>query len=212
MAGRIEVFIVGPGLANPTGASPGFLWANKPDGPDGSPRGLPPGPLPSPNFYGIGSGFPVGMSRPVLLTGREYGRLPLKDFEPAAGDFWLLSDSAKQLLEKADSSAFAFCPVEFQPSAPSASGRRWFCDVVRALDAIDEENSTLRVTDYGHGRRLVQIENPKKTFFRRRSIASAHVFRSVHNSECYCSSHFREIVRSSGLSGLGFLPAGVLDA
>lgn len=213
MAAKVDVFIVGPGLSSPSGASPGYSWVNKPPGPDGSPRGLPPGPIPSPNFYGIGSGFPVDMPKPVLLTENEHGRLPLKDFEPAFGDFWLLSEPAKKLLEETDSESFVFCPVEIRTTGAGRDpGPRRFCDVTRFLDAIDEESSTLRVTDYGRGRRLVQIENPKSTHFRRSRIGSAHVFRSVHNPECYCSSHFRDTVRSSCLNGLGFLPAGVLDA
>jgi hypothetical protein len=153
------------------------------------------------------------MPQPVLLTGKEHGRLPLKDFEPASGDFWLLSDPAKKLLEATDPDAFVFCPVEIRTTGTERdSGPRWFCDVTRFLDAIDEERSTLRVTDYGRGRRLVQIEDAKRTHFRRSSIGSAHVFRSVNNPECYCSSHFRDTVRSSGLNGLGFWSAGVLDA
>lgn len=203
-----------PGLANPSGASPGYDWVNKPKGPDGSPRGLPPGPLPSPSFYGIGSGFPIDLPPPKLLTGKKYGRLPLKDFEPASGDFWLLSDPAKRLLEDVDPDAFVFCPVEIQTTgAERDPGKRWLCDIIRFLDAMDEESSAVRVTDYGGGNRLVQIQNPKKTCFRRSTIGSAHIFRSVYNAyDCYCTSHFKEIVRNSGLSGLGFWPGGVLDA
>lgn len=213
MAAKIEVFMVGPELRSSSGPSPGFHWANKPDGPEGSPRGLPVGPLPSPNFYGLGSGFPPDMPRPALLLAKQYGHLPLKDFEPVIGHFWLLSDPAKELLEALDPDGFVFLSVKIESKevATDASSR-WFCDVVRFLDAIDEEKSTMHVTDYGNGRRMVQIEDPKKTHFRRSRIGSAHIFRSVDNAyDCCCSAKFRETVLNSGLKGLGFWPAGVLD-
>ena len=202
---REKIFIVGPGVSTPDRASPGFEWVNKPPRREGSLRGLPEGPLPDPGsrVLGVGSGFPEGMPKPIIIIDKKFGRrLPLNDFEPAPGEFWLLSSEAKLLLEEVDGEAFDFLRWKFgpKPNAPA----RWLCDMVRYLDAIDEAKSQLWVRVYDDGRRFVQIDDAKKTHFARKVIGSARIFRTPYNPfDCFCDAQFREVVRASGFRVAG---------
>jgi hypothetical protein len=69
----------------------------------------------------------------------------IRDFE-IRGDVWLLSEHGKQVFEEIDKGAFRFirCTTEYRHSIPGPT--IWIARVERELDALDRENSDLRIS------------------------------------------------------------------
>src|SRR5271155_4243786 len=85
-------------------------------------------------------GFPNYTETPRVLLNKKAHR-PIRDLEDCSG-YWLISDRAKQLFESLDPDGFAFvkCEVRFTDGDPGPL--LWLCDVVRVLDALDEQPSS----------------------------------------------------------------------
>lgn len=90
-------------------------------------------------------GFPEFPETPRFLFDKRLGR-PVRDLEQY-GHYWLVSDRAKQVLEIIDPEGVVFlkCDVHSRDGEPGPT--YWFCGVLRLLDIVDDDASTVK-TDY----------------------------------------------------------------
>jgi len=140
---------------------------------------------------------------PVFLADARLGLIQ-RDFEEYSG-YWFISDRTKTVLERIDPSAFAFLECRVQLRDGADGPRRSLCDVVRVLDALDEERSkvTTRITSLGT--KSIWIPMSDKIFFREERVGSHHVFRVMHfESYVVCDEDMRLACKESGLSGIVF--------
>lgn len=93
--------------------------------------------------------------------------------------------------------------------------RRFLCDVVRELDALDEEVSRLKVKvgdDYVRGK-FYSLGGGAILVFRDEVLGQAHVFRLPFNPSVFCDRMFKGAVHEAGipddaeLSGISFIDA-----
>jgi hypothetical protein len=197
-------------LLDPDMGTPGLRWMNPADPvPHGhiSDRGN--------DAMGIGSGF-WPMEVPVFAVSAEWGRLPLADVEAAVGrNLWLISDRCKAVFESLDREAFEFQPVEIverDSQRPLSGLRYWLCDVVRYLDALDEEKSKARVEILSNGVKRV-IPRIGSEVFRPGIVRGNEAFRLMYapNSK-YVTEQFTDRIRTAGLSGFMLSDGGHIDA
>ena len=120
-------------------------------------------------------GFPTYAEIPRLIVGKNRKRRPPRDLEEYH-DYWLVSDRLKALFEAIDPDAFAFqaCDVRWRDGSPGP--QLWLCDVVRTLDAIDDE--TAKVVDHYYeriGPRGSHFSMREELCFQQSRIGDAHI-------------------------------------
>ena len=76
---------------------------------------------------------------PLFICNPRKGRVHW-DFEEYMDD-WFISERMKAVLESLDADAFAFLKCDIRRPDGSDEPARWLCDVVRVLDALDEQKS-----------------------------------------------------------------------
>nr|WP_128926934.1 DUF1629 domain-containing protein [Bradyrhizobium guangxiense] len=146
--------------------------------------------------------FPPLLETPRLLIARSLGRPPA-DWEPFH-DFWLVSDRMKHVLETVDREGVAFLRCETR-SLRGEAPVYWLCDIVRELDAIDEEKSNFKLLDDGTDfRRYNGTAMDSKFVFREDVIGAAHVFRARFLNEVICDQAMKDACKAAGLKGLRF--------
>lgn len=196
---------------------PGVEWTNCAVLAD---QELPAGHLPDPGNFaqGVGSGF-WNMETPLFLIDPAKGRVPLADVEPAIGrDIWLISGRAKRVFENVDAAGFEFVRVKIKTRSDHAEVQSdpeyWLCDVVRFLDALDEEKSSAVVKSLSNGvkrarRRGIGTEVLKSSVIGRDS----HIFRLMYApSAVYATESFVDAVTKAKLTGVKIGDGGRLDA
>jgi hypothetical protein len=146
---------------------------------------------------------------------REYPEMPLfladtrlglihRDFEEYSG-YWFISDRMKTVLERIDRNAFAFlkCRVHLRDGADGP--RRWLCDVVRVLDALDEDNSKVTIGVSDIGTKTYYIPMSENVFFREEKIGPHHIFRVMHTeSYVVCDEEMKLACEAADLTGIAF--------
>lgn len=81
---------------------------------------------------------------PKIAFDRRKQRGSLRDADTMMLGIWLVADRVKALFERIDPDGFAFARAEVDYSNFDAPGPEfWFCDIVRLLDCVDEEQSKL---------------------------------------------------------------------
>lgn len=116
--------------------------------------------------------FPALAETPLLLIDKSLGRPPV-DWE-LFHDFWLVSDRMKNVLQAVDSDGVAFLRCETR-SLRGDAPVYWLCDIVRLLDAIDEEESSVEILDDGTRFRRYDNIAVSSFVFREEAIGSAHI-------------------------------------
>lgn len=91
--------------------------------------------------------FPVLSEPPQLLIDPSLGRAPV-DWE-LLHDFWLVSGRMESLLETVDREGVAFLKCESRSLRRKPAPEYWLCDVIRTLDAIDEEKTRGKILNDG---------------------------------------------------------------
>ncbi len=148
-------------------------------------------------------GFRNYATTPILRFDTRLGRA-VRDMEPI-GQFWLVSDRAKAVLEQVDSDAFAFleCRVELRDG--SEGPRYWLCDVVRVLDALNEAESEVRVSANDRGEKVYDMMGMEKWIFNEDIVGSHHIFRmNFHEFTIICDDALRDACKAAGLKGWSF--------
>jgi hypothetical protein len=123
-------------------------------------------------------GFPEYPETPCFLFDKRVGTLPL-DLEQFDA-FWFVSDRAKAVLQTVDPSAFAFCRCKVElPQGEYNGPDYWLCDVVRALDALDEARSRVKIRRRGEpdyiytGEKLYDIAGGAELVFKQDIIGDS---------------------------------------
>lgn len=157
-------------------------------------------------------GFPPLGEVPRILFDPSQGPEP-RDLEGGFSGYWLVSERLQQAMAAVDSKAFAFVECDARLADGSQGPRRFLCDVVRELDALDEEASTLRIEfsdDYVRGK-FYSLGGGATLAFKRDVLAGSHVFLTPFNPSAFCDNALRSAVSRAGVpdaavaSGISFV-------
>jgi hypothetical protein len=150
-----------------------------------------------------GRGFQRTVETPTF---RFIGRQPQRDFWRFTF-YWFISDRMKTFLERFDPEAFEFlkCEVELPNGT---SGVRWLCDVVRVLDALDEEKSDgMDVeTDVFSGQKYYLLAgHGLPLVFNEDAVGPHHVFHLMHSDKYVVGDEdFKRACKAAGMKGISF--------
>lgn len=75
------------------------------------------------------------------LVYRERQGVPPQDLEGGLSGYWLVSERLRQVMDEIDPDAFVFADTDYRFEDGSKGPTYFLCDVVRTLDALDEEAS-----------------------------------------------------------------------
>ncbi|MCC8536329.1 imm11 family protein [Xanthomonas axonopodis pv. poinsettiicola] len=148
------------------------------------------------------------------LPGEDAGLAALKEtprlrYDSGLGDmpnamhngfkgYWLVSEPLKQVLETADPDGFAFALCDFRLEDGSPAAPHYLCEVVRIIDAIDEQASTVKVlSGYPNGK-YYSLLGGARLAFRKDVIGTGHVFRTPHTADAFCDRFLRDILITHG--------------
>ena len=147
---------------------------------------------------------------PVFLADAKLGPIHW-DFEVDTG-YWFISDKMKTVLQAVDPEAFAFLQCHVRSPDGQECPVRWLCDVVRVLDALDEEKS--EASSKWYGKPLVCVAkngskfyNPstEALFFKESVVGNCHAFRMKYGHESVIfDEEMRQTCKSAQLSGIRF--------
>ncbi|GFM81335.1 hypothetical protein PSCICN_20270 [Pseudomonas cichorii] len=152
--------------------------------------------------------------RPQLIHRPELGGSP-RDFEILAS-IWIVSQALKRVLESVDPEAFAFTACDFTQADGSAGPQYYLCDVVRYLDALDEEASRVRIKyerdhDTGEDLRFYSISGGASLIFKPSLVGEAHVFRQTRlGVQSICDREMFEALNAANLNGVSLRDAAAL--
>ncbi|MBN6713195.1 imm11 family protein [Pseudomonas capsici] len=152
--------------------------------------------------------------RPQLVHLPELGGSP-RDFEILAS-IWIVSQALKRVFESVDPEAFAFTACDFTRADGSAGPQYYLCNVVRYLDALDEEASRVRIEyerDHGTGEdlRFYSISGGASLIFKPSVVGKAHVFRQPRlGVQSICDREMFEALNASNLNGVSLRDAADL--
>jgi hypothetical protein len=189
---------------------PEITWQNRPDGVIRGPYRHPLGLY---EHTGIGTGVPLEPETPILLINMQEAASPLSDIEPALGQRWYISRRTKDLFKSLDAGAFDFRRTQARlltKEGEQVEGPEYYiCDVVRFVDALDEQRS--RVTVRGP-MRTVSVFGDQNTF-RAAQVNGHSIFRPMYStSRIACTEDFRAAVQRAGLTNFRFEKMGTIDA
>jgi len=144
--------------------------------------------------------------RPRFLFDKKLGRPP-RDLEGYVGH-WLISDRMKEVLEEIDGGAFGFVSCEVVLPDGTLGPHRWLCNAVRVLDALDEQQSELRIFEDA-GQKEYLLTGPTRLIFREDVVGAAHVFRMrFMEVTVICDQAMKDACRQAGLKGIYFRDVG----
>lgn len=146
-------------------------------------------------------GFPPLREMPRLVYQPHEG-LPPEDLEGSMSGYWLVSERLRGVMDAVDPEAFAFAETDYRFSDGSQGASYYLCDVVRTLDALDEEASTLNIVvsdDYERGK-YYDLTGEVRMAFKPEALGSAHVFRLAFHGGVFCDRFFKEAVEHAGIT------------
>lgn len=145
-------------------------------------------------------GFPPLREVPRLVYDPREG-VPPEDLEGGMSGYWLVSERLRQVMEAVDPDAFVFTQTDYRLADGSKGPTYFLCDVIRTLDALDEEASTLNIIisdDYEAGKHY-SLAGGTRLAFKRDVLGSAHVFRLAFNGGVFCDRLFKDAVTAAGI-------------
>lgn len=123
--------------------------------------------------------------------------------------YWFISDRMKTVLESVDPGAFEFLKCKVQLPDGTDGPVRWMCDIVRVLDALNEEESTVITTADGHGQKMYQLLTGNPLIFKNEVVGSHHIFRMKYaEPTVICDEEVRLACKAAGLKGTSFQEVG----
>lgn len=145
-------------------------------------------------------GFPPLRETPRLVHHPREGVLP-QDLEGGFSGYWLVSERLRRVMESVDASAFAFADTDYRLADGSKGPTVFLCDVVRRLDALDEEASQLdiEINDEYEAGKYYDLTGDIRLAFRRDVLGCAHVFRLPFHGRVFCDKAFKEAVKGAGI-------------
>ena len=149
-------------------------------------------------------GFPPLSEPPRFRYRRSEGRKPL-DLE-IMGRYWIITTRTKEVFQSVDPAAFVFVACHTIIDGVDVIGDFWLCDVVRILDAPDEERTKPII--YENGRRHYRFIGFEDLHFREDFVGNNHVFRIDYSwSDVICDNVLRQACKEAKLKSLMFDPA-----
>ncbi|MBO9757030.1 imm11 family protein [Xanthomonas phaseoli] len=146
---------------------------------------------------GEDAGLAALKETPRLRYDSRIGDMP-DDLESGLTDYWLVSEPLKQVLEAADPEGFVFALCDFRLEDGTPAAPHYLCEVVRIIDAIDEEASTVKVlTRYPNGK-YYSLVGGAKLAFRKDVVGAAHIFRTPYTADAFCDRFLRDTLISHG--------------
>ncbi|MBB4128683.1 hypothetical protein GGR77_004014 [Xanthomonas translucens] len=144
--------------------------------------------------------------KPHLVQAPELGGMP-RDFEKVAGK-WIVSDALKQVFESVDPQGFAFAPCNFTLADGSTGPQYYLCGVLRSLDALDEEDSQVKIEyerdhQSGEDLKFYSVAGGASLVFRKDIVGDAHVFQQPRlGLDAICDAVLADALRAANLDGV----------
>lgn len=147
-------------------------------------------------------GFPQFSESPLLTDTVPEGSL--NDFQIAFEGYWLVSDRLKRVFEAVDPEGFQFVQCELVCFDGSVGPLYYLCDVIRTLDAVDEDASDVRVLTEGYvNGKFYRLAGGARLAFKKEFVNGAHVFRSPFNDALIvCDRVMRDALVEHGIGVL----------
>jgi hypothetical protein len=145
-------------------------------------------------------GFPPLRETPRLVYHPHEGALP-QDLEGGMSGYWLVSERLRKVMEAVDPDAFAFADTDYRLADGSKGPAYFLCDVVRTVDALDEEASQLNIeiSDEFEAGKYYGLTGDVRLAFKREALGSAHVFRLPFNGGVFCDRVLKDAVEDAGI-------------
>ncbi|MBD8644187.1 DUF1629 domain-containing protein [Stenotrophomonas sp. CFBP 13724] len=145
-------------------------------------------------------GFPPLREQPRLVYDPREGVLP-GDLEGGMSGYWLVSDRLRHVMETVDAGAFAFVETDYRLVDGSKGPSRFLCDVVRTLDALDEDASQLNVeiSDEFENGKFYGLTGDVRLAFKPEVLGPSHVFRLRFHGGVFCDRLFKDAVEQAGI-------------
>ncbi|WP_340572491.1 DUF1629 domain-containing protein [Stenotrophomonas sp. G106K1] len=162
-------------------------------------------------------GFPALREKPRIILDASKGPEP-RDLEGGFSGYWLVSERLWRVMNSMDPQAFDFVECDVRLADGTPMPRRFLCDVVRELDAIDEERSRLDIEideDFVNGK-FYSIAGGASLAIRSELVRDAHVFLTPFSTFVIASRGFVDAVHAAGLatnprdSGISFVDAAAI--
>lgn len=156
-------------------------------------------------------GFTYIKETPQLVYDHKEGKMP-RDLEPY-GSYLLISERLKQLFEAVDASAFEFVDCDFTLADGSKGPHHYLADVVRVLDAVDEEASPDLRIKFERSRRtgedikIYSFTGGASLVFRQDVVGKAHVFRTPYIGTIFCDDVLKSACKAADITGAWFIDA-----
>ncbi len=149
-------------------------------------------------------GFPSLPETPRLVYQPSEGVLP-QDLEGGFSGYWLVSKRLRHVMESVDSEAFAFAHADYRLADGSKGPSVYLCDVIRTVDALDEDASLLHIeiSDDFEGGKYYDLTGEIRLAFRRDVLGEAHVFRLPFHGGVFCDRVFKDAVEAVGIGTCG---------
>lgn len=146
-------------------------------------------------------GFPPLAETPHLKHDPQKGKGP-RDWNASFSGYWLVSERLKQIFETIDPEGFAFVACDFFLADGTRGPQYYLCDVVRELDALDEEASIMKPPRIEpSGNKIYDFTgHPTQLAFKGEVVGNAHVFRTPYRSIVFCTRALRDAVKAVGKS------------
>jgi Protein of unknown function (DUF1629) len=146
---------------------------------------------------------------PPLFVADKKGRLHW-DLDRAVPYYWLVTEKMKSLMEALDREAFEFLQCRVQFPDGSDGPRRWLCDVVRVLDAADEEKSKVTIRTGQSGHKFYSSGGGVNLFFKPDVVGTSRFFRLYYYQDhVICDDEVKAACEAADLKGLRFVEQGL---
>lgn len=145
-------------------------------------------------------GFPSLRETPRLVYQPSEGALP-QDLEGGFSGYWLVSERLRRVMDEVDPGAFAFADTDYRLADDSKGPSVYLCDVIRTVDALDEDASMLHIEvsdDFEEGK-YYDLTGEIRLAFRRDVLGEAHVFRLPFHGGVFCDRVFKDAVEAAGI-------------
>jgi len=110
----------------------------------------------------------------------------------------------KSVLGAVDRDGVAFLRCETRSLSGDAPAY-WLCDIIRVLDAIDEEKSNVEILYDGTDFRQYDNMAISSVVFSEEAIGSAHIFRPRFlETRIICDQAVKDACKAAGVRGLSF--------
>ncbi len=104
-------------------------------------------------------------------------------------------------MESVDPGSSVFAEADYRLADGSKGPRIFLCDVIRMVDALDEEASqlTIEISDDFEAGKYYNLTGDIRLAFKRDVLGSAHVFRLPFHRGVFCDREFKQAVETAGI-------------